>query len=84
MGPYPKLFENPVVQRMYEEGQARIDQMKIDLAKECPDGVLRLPFRCSGCDRRRTDFALMTGDGLPMCQGCIDGCVAAMSGGVAV
>lgn len=51
----------------------RVVRMQAELKIDA-DGTLVLPFRCYGCDRERYDFALMTGDGLPMCVACIDAC----------
>ncbi len=55
----------------------RVAEMKAELPA---DGTLPLPFRCYGCDRKKYDFRMMTGDGLPLCGECFDGCVDAASG----
>lgn len=62
---------------MIAKGQKRINEM---LAELPADGIITLPFRCYGCDRQRYDFCLMTGDGLPMCRACFEGCVEAIGG----
>lgn len=64
--------------RMIADGQARIDRMRAALPA---DGTIPIPFICYGCGRERFDFCLRTGDGLPLCQECFDGCVNAMVGG---
>lgn len=73
-------FDDPVVQRIYEAGAARIARLRAAFLAECPDEVVRLPFVCCNCEDRRYDFCLMTGDKLPMCQRCFDGMVAAIGG----
>ena len=74
-----KVFDDPALQRIYEIGQARIDALKAELPA---DGTIPIPFRCYGCDARRYDFFMRTGDGLPLCRKCFDGTVAAMTGGL--
>jgi len=60
-------FDSPIIQKMYEEEQARIDKMRAVLSA---DGMITLPFHCWGCDKMRWDFFMVTGDGLPMCKEC--------------
>jgi len=57
------------VKRIFLKGQAWIEQLRKQFDEA---GILILPFRCYGCDEMRSDFAMMTGDGVPMCNGCIN------------
>lgn len=68
----------PISDAMMARLKERYDRKHALFATECPDGVVRLPFECVSCDERRYDFSMMTGDKLPLCQGCFDGCVGAM------
>lgn len=70
-------FDDPRIEAIYLAGQKRIDEMKAALPA---DGMIPLPFRCYSCDEMRSDFRMKTGDGLPLCGKCFDGCVDAMSG----
>ncbi len=63
------------VKQIYEAGCRRIDELRKQME---PDGVCPIPFRCYGCDGVRDDFALLTGDGCPMCEGCVGRCTDAM------
>lgn len=56
------------VRRQYAAGCERIDELRKQVDA---DGYVPLPFRCYGCDASRTDFAVVTGDGVPMCVGCL-------------
>lgn len=44
------------------------------------DGILFMPFKCFHCEDMKTDFGMTTGDGVPVCEECIQLCVAAISG----
>jgi hypothetical protein len=77
-----KIFDDPITQAIYERGQRRIDEMKRNISEEMRDGMLPIPFRCYGCDEMREDFCLMTGDGLPLCAACFEGCVGAIGRGL--
>lgn len=70
-------FDDPIIEEIYQRGQRRIDAMVAALPA---DGVIALPFHCGGCLKMRCDFVMIDGDGLPICQACIDGCVAAIQG----
>jgi hypothetical protein len=67
-----QLFDEPYIQQIYEQGQSRIDRMKEQLKVESgPEGIMPMPFLCWGCDERRMDLSMMTGDGLPLCVRCL-------------
>lgn len=63
------------VKRIYEAGCVRITELRKQIG---PDGVCPIPFRCWSCDQQRSDFGLMTGDGVPLCGRCFDGGVEAL------
>lgn len=71
-------FNDPRIEAIYVAGQARIDRMRAELKRDA-DGCLVLPFRCYGCDEWKANLCMMTGDGLPLCTDCFDGCVEAAS-----
>lgn len=71
------VFDDPKIQAIYEAGCAHIE--KIRSSNRWEDGALQLPFRCyGGHEDLRYDLAMMTGDGLPMCQGCFGGIVESL------
>jgi hypothetical protein len=77
------MVDSDVVARIMKATGERVAAMRAELAAErsaagITDGTLPLPFRCYGCDERRCDFCLMTGDGLPLCQRCFDSTCEAM------
>ena len=72
-------FDDPAVERIYVAGLARINRMKAELRFD-DAGCLLLPFRCYGCDQMKTNLCMMTGDGLPLCTDCFEGCVDAACG----
>ena len=57
------------VKAIYLAGCERIDELRKQVAD---DGAVPLPFRCYGCDRMRCDFAMMTGDHVPLCAECLN------------
>lgn len=59
------------VQRFYAEGCKRIDRLRTENILE--DGTTKVPFRCYGCDKVRSDYAMTTGDGLPPYSACLGG-----------
>lgn len=63
-----KVFDDPRHQAIYEAGQRRIDAVRAELPA---DGTIPIPFRCYLCDHMRFDFSFKTGDGLPICRGCL-------------
>ena len=56
------------VVKMYHAGCEKIDRLRKQFDE---DGILPMPFTCYGCEEPRTDLAMMTGDGLPMCVKCL-------------
>jgi hypothetical protein len=56
----------------------RVDACRVQIGA---DGVCPVPFVCFICDQRRHDFALLTGDGVPVCWACFDRQAAALGGG---
>ena len=69
-------FDDPKIEAIYQAGLRYIERVRA--ANRWEDGVLVMPCTCYGCAELRTDFFMMTGDGLPMCQKCFDGCVCAI------
>lgn len=58
------------VKRIYEAGCVRVDKAREQIG---PDGTVPIPFTCYGCDKPRDDFAMLTGDGVPICLVCMGG-----------
>ncbi len=55
--------------REYARVGKRIAEMQAEIG---PDRIIPIPFRCYLCDRRdRTDLAMVSGDGLPLCIECL-------------
>lgn len=57
------------VKRIYADGCARIDKFLVQIEE---DGVCPIPFSCYGCGELRSDFGMVTGDDVPLCQKCLD------------
>jgi len=68
-------------QRMLAEMGARIARLQAEFREWNRDepGMLRLPFRCCLCEKFSSQFAMMTGDGLPACAGCLGGAMRAIN-----
>jgi hypothetical protein len=66
------------VKATYAARCERIDRLRQQLGM---DGVVPLPFTCDFCDRPRCDFAMLTGDGLPLCGECFERSVDALCRG---
>ncbi len=62
-------FDDPNVERIYQAGLVQIAETKA--LNRWEDGVLVMPFVCHWCRCRRTTFALMLGDGVPICGECL-------------
>lgn len=65
-------FEDPKVEAIYVAGQKYIDELKAQCRYD-EDGILILPAPCYGCTKPVTDIAMITGDGLPLCNECFNG-----------
>lgn len=77
--PHPPALPNwpDYVRRMYYATCDRIDELR----KQVDDnGCVPIPFDCYLCNESRSDFAMVTGDGVPICEGCISRQVAAIEG----
>lgn len=68
------------IDRIFAVTKERVERMQAEFAARCPDGIVVLPFQCYSCDQWKENFALMTGDGLPMCTDCISGFEEIMQG----
>lgn len=71
------LFENPIVQRMYEKGLERIQRLQEQTYIE-ENGEVKLPAPCYGCERmieNKDHIEMITGDQLIMCKMCFEGIV---------
>lgn len=66
--PTPKDDWPSYVKEQYEAGCKRIDELRKQIGD---DGVIPIPFQCYSCDKMKSDYALTTGDGVPMCEQCI-------------
>lgn len=71
----------PHLMKHYEEVvKPRIDRLKTQVDAT---GIVSIPFVCYGCDKTKSDFALVNGDGCPMCEECVGRCVDALEGKLA-
>ena len=71
-------MSNLIPDGFMERELARIERVRQRNAWQ--DCILVLPFVCQLCERERTDYMMITGDGCPMCQECFRGCEDALSG----
>lgn len=68
--PPPNSEWPPQVVAIYLRGCARIDELRKQADES---GVFPIPFRCYGCDEMKANFGMMTGDGCPLCDDCLNG-----------
>lgn len=65
--PPPKPDWPPHVVAIYQAGCVRIDTLRVQMQ---PDGICPIPFQCYLCDKMKSDFSFLTGDGVPICVEC--------------
>ena len=68
--PYPPPLDHwpEHVKRIYLAGSERINLLRVQMG---PDRICPIPFRCWLCDEMRSDFAMLNGDGVPLCIKCL-------------
>jgi hypothetical protein len=65
-------FEDPFVERIYQDGLRRIERVRARLQYE--GDILVLPTVCGQCEQSVMELEMIAdGDGLPLCKRCFDG-----------
>lgn len=76
----PRVIPAWIMKEYEERIKPRIDRLKLQVDS---NGICAIPFVCYNCDKSKSDFALINGDGCPMCEECVGRCVDALENKVA-
>lgn len=76
-----KMAEIPkwLMDQYEKEVKTRIEKLKKQVDA---NGIVSIPFVCYLCDKEKSDFALVSGDGCPICEECITRQVNTITGNV--